>query len=396
MVRVLTLVLSVVVALGALVLAVGPSPHVAEAASAHTLDVLNLRTDPWLDATVITVIPPDSPVSIDGTPVNGYYPITYNGASGWAYGVYLDAPSSATAIDALNLRSGPSLSDPVLTVIPAGAAVNLYAGSANDFVYVGYGDTAGWAFGAYLTVGGDGAGKAATTTDNVNLRAGPSLSADVLRVVSLGSTVETTGAPVGNFYPVRYAGTAGWLFGDYLDLDGSGGGSGSLIAWPFESSSGPWYVTQGYNGPWSHWNASSTYQYLYSLDLRRVESSGYTAGQAVLSPVSGTIRWIDWSTGGMAIDLGNGYAVAYFHTYIAEGLAAGQRVTQGQYLGTIAEPGDANNGGTSHLHLTLWRTDDGGNWDRHAIPFTGAFAIDGVDLPDIGGSDQHLGTVIWP
>ncbi len=45
MVRVLTLVLSVAVALGALTLAIGPSPRVAEAASARTLDVLNLRAD---------------------------------------------------------------------------------------------------------------------------------------------------------------------------------------------------------------------------------------------------------------------------------------------------------------------------------------------------------------
>ncbi len=50
----------------------------------------------------------------------------------------------------------------------------------------------------------------------------------------------------------------------------------------------------------------------------------------------------------------------------------------------------------SHLHLTLWRTNDGGNWDRHAVPFTGAFAIEGVDLPAIGGIDQHVGKVVWP
>ncbi len=341
-------------------------------------------------------MPPDSPVLINGTPVNGYYPVSYNGASGWAFGVYLDAASAATATDALNLRSAPSLAAAVRMVIPAGATVTLYAGSANDFVYVGYDELAGWAFGPYLTVGGDGGGNSATTTDHVNLRSGPRRSAEVLRVVPAGATVQTTGAPVSGFYPARYAGEDGWLFGDYLDRDGSGSESGSLIAWPFASSSGPWYVTQGYNGPWSQWNANASYQYLYSLDLRRVESSGYTAGQAVLSPVTGTIRWIDWSTGGMSIDLGNGYAVAYFHTYIARGLAAGQRVTQGRYLGTLAEPWDAANGGVSHLHLTLWRTNDRGNWDRHAVPFSGAFAIEGVDLPDIGGVDQHLGTVIWP
>lgn len=197
MVRVLALVMIPAVAFGALTLAIVPSIQVADAASVRTLDRLNLRAKRWLGASVVMVI-------------------------------------------------------------PSGATVTLYAGNANDFVYVGYGGTAGWAFGPYLSVGGDGGGASATTTDDVNLPSAPSLSADILRVVSAGSTVETTGGAVGNFYPVRVAGKDGWLFGDYLDRDGSGGGGGSLIAWPFESGGGAWCITQGYNGPWSHWNAGSS------------------------------------------------------------------------------------------------------------------------------------------
>ena len=96
--------------------------------------------------------------------------------------------------------------------------------------------------------------------------------------------------------------------------------SASRIAWPFGGGA-QWYISQGYNGS-SHYNANSTYQYHYSFDLARVD--GNTAGEPVYSPVTGTIRWIDPSTGGMSINLGDGYAVAFFHVTLAPGLADGQ------------------------------------------------------------------------
>jgi len=162
------------------------------------------------------------------------------------------------------------------------------------------------------------------------------------------------------------------------------------IKMPFAKGA-PWRILQGYNGS-SHQNNSSTWQYYYSLDL--VRADGNTAGQRVLSPVDGTIRWIDESYGGMSINLGDGYAFAYFHTNLDPGLAAGQTIRQGQYLGTVAPPGAAGNGGTPHIHVTLWTTNDGGNWDRHAVPFTGDHRIDGYDFPDKGGSNQYLNTQV--
>lgn len=186
----------------------------------------------------------------------------------------------------------------------------------------------------------------------------------------------------------------------------------STIKLPFASGA-TWYVSQGYNTSpaegWSHYNCdpntlkdaisqttscNAPYQYKYSFDLKRLD--GNTTGQPVLSPVNGTIRWIDESTGGMSIDLGNGYAVAYFHTTLAAGLAAGQAIQQGQVLGSVAPAGEANNGGTAHIHLTLWQTNDGGNWSRNAIPFTDTLKLDGYDFPALGDStrNQHYETQI--
>ncbi|MDQ2682260.1 MAG: M23 family metallopeptidase, partial [Chloroflexota bacterium] len=178
-----------------------------------------------------------------------------------------------------------------------------------------------------------------------------------------------------------------------------------MIKMPFASGA-DWTITQGYNTDpntgGSHYNCleypgrscSPYWTYKYSFDL--VRADGNTAGQTVLSPVNGTIRWIDEAYGGMSIDLGNGWAVAYFHTTLAPGLTAGQAVVQGQVMGAIAPPGQGGNGGFPHMHITLWQTSDGGNWDRNAKPFTGTQSLDGYDFPNQSGTprNQYRGTTV--
>ena len=178
-----------------------------------------------------------------------------------------------------------------------------------------------------------------------------------------------------------------------------------MIRLPFRTGTS-WMVSQGYNTSpvdgGSHWNCDpdtlrddvsrstscrAGWQYKYSLDLRR--PSGSSVGEPVISPVDGTIRWIDEAKGGMSINMGNGYAVAFFHATLNPGIAAGQPVKTGQPLGTVAPAGEAGNGGSPHIHLTVWQTDDGGNWSRNPRPFTGDLAVDGYDLPDLGASERN-------
>lgn len=186
----------------------------------------------------------------------------------------------------------------------------------------------------------------------------------------------------------------------------------AAVKMPFAAGA-EWYISQGYNTSpaegWSHYNCDSRtgedeisktercddgWQYKYSVDLRQVD--GTEAGETVLSPVDGTIRWLDPANGGLSIDMGNGFAAAIFHLDLARGLADGQPLVQGQPLGVVSGPGGGNNGGTPHIHFNLWATEDGGNWSRTATPFTGRFALDGYDLPDLGDQSRnhHWNTVL--
>ena len=58
----------------------------------------------------------------------------------------------------------------------------------------------------------------ATTKTNLNLRKGVGVSSPVLVTVPADSAVTVTGDPE-TWYPVEYAGTAGWMSGKYLDLN---------------------------------------------------------------------------------------------------------------------------------------------------------------------------------
>ncbi len=181
------------------------------------------------------------------------------------------------------------------------------------------------------------------------------------------------------------------------------------LVWPVAAGES-WTIGQGYNTKTteggSHWACDpktlkdaptgslacrAHYQYQFALDLAR--SDGNTAYQVALAPAAGTITWTEAATGGGVINLGDGYAFGFFHLRLDPSIVAGTRVVRGQRLGVVAPPNEANNGGWPHLHVNLWRSSDGGNWDRNSVPFTGAYTLGGMSLPDLGSNstNQHRG-----
>ena len=345
---------------------------------------------------------------------------------------------AGTGGDGALLRQGPGYDAASLATLPEGTTVQVLDGpitAADGSIWygVGIGGQTGYVVADYLTASGlpapgadpglpaDGdaagvapaatdagpavAGSPAVTTDAVNLRAGPSTSDAVLLVMPAGAAVVTTGAPQNGFYPVTYNGQFGWASGEYLAFGAApapapagtpapsvtpstaapAAGSTGII-WPF--TEGTWEVIQGYNIG-THLNRSAFAQYKHSLDWARVD--GETAGTPVVAPVSGTIRWVDRPSGGMLIDAGNGYGVAFFHVTIDGGFASGGRVERGQHVGTISGPGGEGYAVTPHIAIQVWQFVDGGHV---SVPFDGPNAIAGREFPDIGGENQHMGVQV--
>lgn len=142
---------------------------------------------------------------------------------------------------ALNLRSGPSTSDEIITVMPDGAAVELTGESSNGFAAVVYNGMWGWAFAEFLgtgqswtpapeaDTGGDSGwvpvGDAVTGSGFVsdgplNLRQGPSTSYTILDVMPHGASLEFMGDVQSGFHPLRYNGTMGWSSAEFITVGG--------------------------------------------------------------------------------------------------------------------------------------------------------------------------------
>ncbi|MGI9254207.1 MAG: SH3 domain-containing protein [Thermomicrobiales bacterium] len=334
------------------------------------------------------------------------------------------AGQPAAVNDLVNLRAAPAADAEVLRVLPAGSEIVVTGDPAYGWTPAWFNGTYGFIAEPYIAPAGTVAAQSidaaqhaarqgtATILEDAELKENPSPNAAALAWVPAGSVVDPSSGPRQGFYEVAWDGQTGWVSGAFLAFDGdSRAGDAppppppppassdpattapekfSGLAWPIHG--GEWTISQGYNGT-SHIN-DGEWQYQYSLDLMKVE--GDTAGQEVYAPAAGTVRWTDPSTGGVSIDLGNGHAVALFHLTLSDALKDGTPLSQGDLLGAISPPGGMGFREVPHVHLALWETSDGGNWDRHAIPFTGEWALPGIDLPDVGGTEQHTGATFQP
>jgi uncharacterized protein YkwD/uncharacterized protein YraI len=216
----------------------------ATSGGAETIDEVNLRTGPGLEFAILTEIPRGSLLTVNGVTEAGFLPVTFSGFTGWVANEFVarevtaaqPAASTATATQALNLRAGPAVTDPILLVIPAGGEVALTGVSDAGYLGVNYGGTQGWADGAYLAIADAGlanpsgqlagfsTGQPAATetgevmaTANLNLRASAGPDGAILTVVPRGGVMVLTGDPQTNGYVgVSYNGTIGWVDANYL------------------------------------------------------------------------------------------------------------------------------------------------------------------------------------
>ena len=89
-------------------------------ASGATTTETNLRSGPSADTAVLTVLPPGTPLSIDGPAENGFVPVTGNGTSGWVAAQLVGEGAAAAApltAPAANAPSG-DVPTPVPTAAP--------------------------------------------------------------------------------------------------------------------------------------------------------------------------------------------------------------------------------------------------------------------------------------
>ena len=121
-VRIASLSVIAVLLLG--VTALAAEEDIAVAIGATTGSSLRLRSDPSLDASVITMLDEDVPVAVLDDTLDGWYKINYNGNTGFVSADYMliDQDNIFNAYgrvegDGVNVRSSSSTDSEVLTVM---------------------------------------------------------------------------------------------------------------------------------------------------------------------------------------------------------------------------------------------------------------------------------------
>ncbi|MGD9858143.1 MAG: SH3 domain-containing protein, partial [Planctomycetaceae bacterium] len=209
------------------------------AAAVATVSVnLRLRSAASLAASILLVIPRGATVNTTGATDNGFTQLTYQGTTGWSSSQYISSGGGAVISNAwvtggaLNLRSSPTTASTVILVMPNAAQVGVLGSAQDGFTPVRYNGADGWAYSQFLTASQPGSGATSTPGTVIgnawvvggalNLRSGPSTSNTVLLVMPNSAQVGVTGSPQCGFTPVRYNGTDGWAYSQFLSATAPG------------------------------------------------------------------------------------------------------------------------------------------------------------------------------
>ena len=153
----------------------------------------------------------------------------------------------------------------------------------------------------------------------------------------------------------------------------------AALPFAFPAAAGSqWQIASGYNTA-THSVADKNDP--YAIDLVRTDAP--TDGTQVLSPIDGRVQFADSSC--LSVVDANRTTILLCHLFPVPGLR-GKTVVRGQWLGTVAPPGQANNNGLSHIHMAL------SDAARGPMPFTGAYVLEGVPLPATTEANGYSGT----
>ena len=145
-----------------------------------------------------------------------------------------------------------------------------------------------------------------------------------------------------------------------------------------------WSVVAGYNtGTHGDHDGGDP----HALDITRVDAS--PDWTPVLAPVGGTVTWYDNNC--LIIEDAPGYAHLLCHLDPADRVQRGLEVAVGDLLGLVFPAGLDANGGIAHIHYAIHQT-SGSGWLNRTIPFSGSYALEGVDLPWRDEYNLHSGT----
>ncbi|HRA47946.1 MAG TPA: SH3 domain-containing C40 family peptidase [Thermomicrobiales bacterium] len=253
-------------------------------------DGVRCRASATASAAIITVLSEGSVVSLRGDAEAGWQPVICAGSNGYvsadfvAYDGGVGADSDATAFsaqstgtytvsgtngDGVRCRTRASLDGSIITVLGEGTTVNGRGSQKGDWMPVACAGSNGWVSAQYLSNGGGSSDGGGATSGNATVtgtggglrcRDDASYNANVLTVLSDGTSVALRGSASGSWQPVVCEGMNGYVFSDYLSYGGGstdGGGNSGNNNTGF--SSGDNATVSGTNGDGVRFRSSASF-----------------------------------------------------------------------------------------------------------------------------------------
>ena len=149
-----------------------------------------------------------------------------------AFAADIATGAGTTTGSSLRLRSEPSTSASVVTMLDKGVSVAILDDSADGWYKIGYNGSTGYVSADYLTVDSD---NVFTTygrinSEGVNVRSAASTDSSVLATVSDGTIVTVNGLVDGWYDVTCQYGTEGYIRSDYVDLTSFASSNSDIVA----------------------------------------------------------------------------------------------------------------------------------------------------------------------
>ncbi|TGA97820.1 hypothetical protein E4665_10505 [Sporolactobacillus shoreae] len=209
----------------------------------QTTDNLNIRFLPNLKGTILATLQKGTPVTVIGKTSDGWLQISYKNGSAYVSSTYVSAGGSIVAppktiytaqtTSNLNVRTGTSTSDKILTTLKKGSNVNV-VGTSSSWLKINYNNSVAYVSAKYVAKPGNSTPAPSpsepsapakvvytgTTTDDLNVRAAASTSSQIKATLKKGSSVEVIGTS-GSWLKINYNNGVAYVSSSYVAKPGS-------------------------------------------------------------------------------------------------------------------------------------------------------------------------------
>ena len=228
--------------------------------NAKTTAGVRLRKGPGLSYDTITVLAEGTKVNVTSTKNSEWYAVTTaSGQKGYVFSEYLNVTGTVNEDDSsdsgssdnsntgtngeaaktttgVHLRSGKGTNYSSLGVIPGGTAITV-TDKSDVWYAVTVNGKSGYMYSEYIKLTGTGSSDnntssgstdgsaSAQTNEDVHLREGRGTNYRSLGVIANGTAITVTDTSVSDWYGVTVNGKSGYMFSEYITMNGSNSGS---------------------------------------------------------------------------------------------------------------------------------------------------------------------------